>query len=123
MTKVKTFKIEEKFSSIEDLYKYLINNVEYIGRLIDIQILNPMKVKPFCIIGREKIIERNILFFASKSEVTESLGELIVLASTFDVDVIVFFLLKTSKIYLESIEWLQKICNEDTQFIIGETLV
>ncbi len=120
MTEVKIFKIEQKFSGTEDLYKYIIKNVNFIGESIGIKIQKPLKDIPFCITGKEKITERNILFFASKSEFPESLGELIVFAGAFDVDIIVFFLPKTSKTYLESLNWLQKICNSDTQFIIGE---
>lgn len=120
MTEVKTFKIEQKFNGMEDLYRYLIKNVEFIGEAIGVQIQKPLKDRPFCITGKEKITERNILFFASKSEFPESLGELIVLAGAFDVDIIVFFLPKTSKTYLESLSWLQKICNADTEFIVGE---
>jgi len=77
VTGVKIFKIEQRLEGIEDLYRYLIKNVE-------------------------------------------SLGELIVLASVLDIDIIVLFLPKITQVHLESINWLQKICNEDTQFIIGE---
>lgn len=120
MTEVKTFKIEQKFNGTEDLYNYLLKNVNFIGESIGIKIQKPLKDIPFCITGKEKITERNILFFASKSEFLESLGELIVLAGTFDVNVIVFFMHKISVTYMESLNWLQKICNEDTQFIVGE---
>lgn len=120
MTKVKTFKIEQKFSGTEDLYKYLIKNIKFVGQSIGVQIQKPLKDRPFCLTGKEKITERNILFFASKSEFPESLGELIVLADAFDVDLIVFFLPKTSKTYLEALNWLQKIFNADTEFIVGE---
>ena len=120
MTEVNTFKIEQKFSGTEDLYRYLLKHVEFVGQSIGIQIQKPLKDRPFCITGKEKITERNILFFASKSEFPENLGELIVLAGTFDIDIVVFFMTKTSKTYLESLNWLQKICNEDTQFIVGE---
>ena len=102
MTEVKTFKIGQKFSGTEDLYRYIIKNVKFIGESIGIKIQKPLKDIPFCITGKEKITERNILFFASKSEFPESLGELIVLAGTFDVDIIVFFLPKITKTYLES---------------------
>lgn len=100
----------------------MIKNVEFIGQSIGIQIQKPLKDRPFCITGKEKITERNILFFASKSEFPESLGELIVLASAFDIDIIVFFLSKTSKTHLESLNWLQKICNDDTEIIVSETI-
>ena len=120
MTEVKAFKIEQKFSGTEALYHYLLKNVEFIGESIGVQIQKPLKDRPFCLTGKEKITERNILFFASKDEYPEALGELIILAGTFDVDIIVFFLPKTSKTYLESINWLQRICNADTEFIVGE---
>jgi len=120
MNEVKTFKIEQRFKGTEGLYKYLLKNVEFVGESIGIQIQKPLKDRPFCLTGKEQITERNILFFASKSEFTESLGELIVLSGAFNVDIIVFFLPKTTKTYLESINWLQKISNDDTQFIVGE---
>lgn len=122
MTELKTFKIEQKFSGTEDLYKYLLKNVEFIGKSIGIQIQKPIKAKPFCIVGREKITERNILFFASKRDFPESLGELIVLASAFDIDIIVFFMGNASKFHLGTLNWIQSICNDDTQFIVGEVL-
>ncbi len=120
MTEVKTFKMEQKFSGTEDLYRYLLKNVEFIGKSIGIQIQKPLKDRPFCITGKEKITGRNILFFASKSEFPESLGELITLAGAFDVDIIVLFLPEMSRSYLEPINWLQKICNDDTEIIVGE---
>lgn len=120
MNKTKTFKIEQKFSGIDDLYGYLRKNIELISKSIGIKIQKPLKESPYCLFAKEKITERNILFFASKSEFPENLGELIVLAGAFDVDVIVFFVPKANPAYLESLNWLQKISNEDTQFIAGE---
>lgn len=119
--KLKTFKIEQKFNGTEDLYRYLLKNVEFIGESIGIRVQKPIKAKPFCIVGMEKITERNILFFISKSEVPENLGELIVCASAFDADIIVFFVDNASEFYLVTLNWLQKICNDDTQFIIVES--
>lgn len=120
MTEVKTFKIEQSFNGVEDLYRHLVKNVEFIEEAIEVQIQKPLKDKPFCLMSKEKITERNILFYASKSEFTESLGELIILAGAFDVDIIVFFLQKASKTHIEPLNWLQKICNDDTEFILGE---
>lgn len=120
MTEVKTFKIEQKFNGTEDLYRYIIKNVKFIGESIGIKIQKPLKDIPFCITGKEKITERNILFFASKDEYPEVLGELIILAGTFNVDIVVFFITEVNVTRLESLNWLQKICNEDTQFIVGE---
>ena len=120
MTEVKIFKIEQKFSGTEDLYRYLLKNVELIGQSIGVQIQKPLKDRPFCITGKEKITERNILFFASKDEYPEALGELIILAGTFDVDIVVFLMPEINVTRLESLNWLQKICNADTKFIVGE---
>ncbi len=120
MTEVKTFKLEQKFNETGDLYKYLLKNVNFIGQATGVQIQKPLKDRPFCITGREKITERNILFFASKQDFPESLGELIVFAGAFDVDIIVFFIQKINNANLEPLNWLQKICNNDTQFIVGE---
>lgn len=115
------FKIDQKFSGTDDLYKYLLKNVTFIGESIGIQIQKPLKDNPFCITGKEKITERNILFFASKSEFPESLGELIALAGAFEIDIIVYFVQKgCGKTQKETLSWLQKICNEDTQFIFSE---
>lgn len=120
MIEVKSFKIEQKFISTADLYKYLPKNVDLISELTGVQIQKTLKIQPFCITGKEKITERNILFFVSESEFLESLGELIILAGAIDADIIVFFMSKISINHLEPIEWLQKICNDDIQFIIGE---
>lgn len=121
MSNLKMFKVEEKFNSTEDLYKYLLKNIDFIGKSIGVQIQKPLKDNPFCITGKEKITERNILFFASKSEFPESLGELIALAGSFEIDIIVYFVQKEcGKTQMETLNWLQKICNDDTQFIVSE---
>ena len=120
MTEVKTFKMKQKFNETGDLYKYLLKNVDFIGQATGVQIQKPLKDRPFCITGREKITERNILFFASKQDFPESLGELIVFAGAFNVDIVVFFIQQLNNANLEPLNWLQKICNNDTQFIIGE---
>lgn len=120
MTELKTFKIEQNFNSIEDLYKYLCKNVGFISESTGLRIQKPLKEKLYCLVGKEKITERKILFFASKSEFVESLGELIILAGATDADVVVFFLPKITPASLEPLNWLQKICNPDTQFLAGE---
>lgn len=153
MTELKTFKINYEFNGTADLYRYLIENVDFVGELIGIQIQKPLKIRPFCIIGKEKriasrgrrfdsvglckqdeqvnqktrltratkkITERNILFFATKNDIPADLGELLTLAGSLEPDIIVFLLNKASIIYIDSINWLQNICNEDTQFIVGE---
>lgn len=120
MIELKTFKIKQEFKDVDDLYGYLLKNIELISELTEIQIQKPLKERPFCVTGKEKITERNILFFASKSEFPESLGESVILAGAFDADIIIFFLPKISKLHLESLNWLEKISNADTQFIVGE---
>lgn len=120
MTDVKTLKIEEKFNGADDLYKYLLKNVEFVGHSIEIQIQAPLKDRPFCITGKEKITERNILFFASKNEFYESLGELIISAGAFDADIIVFFIPKLNDAHLEPLNWLHRISNDDTEIIVCE---
>lgn len=120
MTEVKTFKIEQKFNGTEELYRYLIKNVKFIGKSIGVQIQTPLKDRPFCLTGREKITERQVLFFASKSEFHEQIGELIISAATFDADIVAFFIPKVNKTNLEPLNWLHKICNADTEIIICE---
>lgn len=122
MIELKTFKIEQKFECSKDLYRYLIKNVGFIGETIGVQIQKPLKIQPFCVTGKEKITERNILFFASKSDIPEDLGELLTLAGVLEPDIVVFFLCKATAIYIDSFNWLQNICNNDTQFIVGEVL-
>ncbi len=117
MTEIKMFKIEQKFSGTEDLYKYLINNVEFIGQSIGIQIQKPLKDLPFCIIGREKITEKNILFYASMGEFIDNLGEIILLGSQFGIYTVVIFSAKFEMSHLESIKWLQEISTDDYEFI------
>lgn len=121
MNEVKMFKIEEKFNATEDLCRYLLKNVDFVGTSMGIQIQKPIKAKPFCIVGKEKITERNILFFATKSEFPESLGELITLAGAFEIDIIVYFVQNNcGKTQMETLNWLQKICNDDTKIILSE---
>ena len=119
MTELKTFQLEQEFEGTNDLYRYLIKNIKFIGEYIGVQI-GDIKGGPFCITGKERVTERNILFFASKSEFLESLGELIVLGSAFDVDIVVFFISNANRFHLGTLEWLQKICNDDSLFIVGE---
>lgn len=120
MTEVKTIRLKQKFSGAEDLYRYLLKNVDFIGQAAGMEIQTPLKGRPICITGKEKITERNIVFFASKSDYHESLGELLICAGVFDADIVVFFIPELSKAKLEPLNWLQKICNADTELIICE---
>ena len=82
----------QQFRGTGDLYRYLMRNIKFIGQIMSIRIQKPMKSRPFFVIGREKITEKNILFFASKSEFPENMGELISVADSFEIEVIVFFI-------------------------------
>lgn len=119
MTELKTFKIEDKFNGTEDLYRYLIKNVGFIGQSIGVQLQDPLEDKPFCIIGREKITKKKVLFFASKRRFPANLNELIIVEATFNVSIIVFFVRKVRKKCLEDLNWIQDICT-DKQFIVCE---
>lgn len=120
MSEVKVLKLEQRFNGTKDLYNYLVKNVNFIGESMGIQIQKPLKDLHFCIIGQEKITEKKILFYASKTDVVESFGELIILASQSDAYIIVIFLPKISISWLDTINWLQKISVEDYEFIICE---
>ena len=120
MTEVKTFKIEQTFEGVDDLYKYLLKNVKLLEQATGLQIQKPLKIGPFCITCKEKITERQILLFASEQEFPESLGELIVLAGAYEAHIVIFFLQKSGKNYLMPMNWLQEICTEDYQFILGQ---
>lgn len=119
MTNIKTFKIKQKFKGTEDLYRYLLKNVEFVGESMGIQIQEPIDAKPFCLMGKEKITKKNILFFASKRKFPANLCELIIIEAAFNVDVIVFFVRKARKKCLEDLNWIQDIC-KNKQIIVGE---
>lgn len=120
MTGVKTFKIKTKFNKVENLYEYLFNNISVIEQLTGLKIQKNLKRHPFCIIGLEEITQRQILLFASGQDFLESFGKLIVLAGTYNADIIIFFLPKNNQKYLMPINWLQKICAEDYEFFVGQ---
>lgn len=120
MTELKVFKIEQKFNGTEDLYRYLLKNVDFAGEVIGMKVQKPLKPRMFCLTGYEKITERNIFFFATESEFPENIGELIFLAGVFKADIVIFFMKDTDPNYVGGINWLQSICNDDTQFIVGE---
>lgn len=118
MTEIKMFKIEQKFNGTNDLYNYLLKNIDFIGQSTGIQIQKPLKDLSFCIIGKEKVTEKNILFYASKGNFIENLGEIILLASQFEIYTAVIFSAKFEISSLDSITWLQEISTEDYDFII-----
>ena len=120
MTEIRTFKIEQTFDGVDDLYKYLFKNVKLLEQAAGLQIQKPLKIGPFCITCKEKITDRQILLFASEQDFPESLGALIVLAGAYDANIVIFFLQKSGENYLMPMNWLKKICSEDYQFILGQ---
>ncbi len=120
MTDIQTFKIEQKFKNIDELYEFILKNVDFIDEYCGIKIEKPLKEKPFCITGIELITEKKILFYATKKTLPENIGELIVLAGAFEADIVVFLASRISVTLLEPMNWLNNICNEDTKFILGE---
>jgi hypothetical protein len=120
MTEIQTFKIEEKFKNIDELYEHIIKNVDFIGEHCGIRIEKPLKVRPFCITGIEAATERQILFYATMETLPENIGELIVLAGAFRADIVVFLVSKINVTLLEPMNWLHNICHKDVRFILGE---
>lgn len=118
MTVVKLFKIVQKFNGTEDLYKYLLKSTDFVGQSTGIQIQKSLKDLSFCLIGKEKITEKNILFYASKGSLTENLGEIILLASQFEIYTVIIFSTKFEISHLDSINWLQEISSDNYEFII-----
>lgn len=118
MTEVKVFKIEQTFNGTEDLYKWLRENVDSIEELTDLKIQSPLRNRLICLTAKEKITERQILFYASRAEFHEAIGEMIISAGTFDADIVVFFIPKLTGTHLEPLNWLHKICAADYQFIV-----
>lgn len=120
MKEIKTFKMEQKFNGVEELYSFLQKDVDIIEGLTGIEIQKPLKERPYCITAKEEITERQILFFASRETLPENIGELIVLAGAFDAAIVIFLITKITPAILEPMNWLHKICNEDIQIIFGE---
>lgn len=118
MTKIMKFEMEQKFDGVDDLYKYILKNVVFFGDMLDIEIQKPLKRKTFCVVGEEKITKRNILFYASKQDFPESLGELIVFAGAYDADIVIFFSQNGGKNYLMPMNWLKKICAKDYELFL-----
>ncbi len=121
MTKIQTFKIEKEFKNIMELHDYLINNVEEVENKIEIAIQKEsLKKCPYCVMGLEAVTERKILFFASENAMPENIGELIILADTFQADIVVLIVEKINPTILAPMNWLHNICHKDVKFILGE---
>ncbi len=121
MTEIQTFKIEGKFENIEELYDYLIKNVDFIEEKTGIKIGEAgLKEQPYCITGFESVTERKILFYASENCMPENIGEMIVLADAFQADIVVFIVEKINPTILAPMNWLHNIRHADVKFILGE---
>lgn len=124
MKELKTIKFEQEFESIDELYQFLIENIDFIENKIGIRIGEEgLKERPFCITGKENITERQILFYASENTLPENIGEMIVLSGAFDTDIIVFIIDKINPTILEPIEWLKNAFNGDMELILAETKI
>ncbi len=114
------FKIEQKFKNINELYKYLLKNADFIEKYCEIKIKRPLKKGLFYITGVEAVDGRKILFYATKELLPESIGELIVLAGACNSKIIIFLTPKINATLLEPMNWLQSICNTDIKFVLIE---
>lgn len=120
MSEIKTFKIDRAFEDIDNLYDFIMEDVDFIGKYCGIRIEKPLKERPFCITGVEEKTKQQILFYCTKETLPENIGELIILAGAFRADIVVFLVSKINVTLLEPMNWLHKICNDKTQFILGE---
>ncbi len=124
MTGLKTFKFEQEFDSIDELYRFLIENIGFIENKIGVRIGEEgLSERPFCITGKEKITERQILFYASENTMPENLGEMIILSGAFKADIIIFIVDKINPTILEPINWFARVLNADTELILAEVKI
>lgn len=124
MTELKTIKFEHEFENIDDLYQFLIKNTDFIENKIGVRIGEEgLFERPFCITGKENVTERQILFYASENTLPENIGELIVLAGAFKVDILIFIVDKINPTILEPITWLKNAFHQDMELILAETKI
>jgi len=123
-TELKTFEFEQEFVNIDELYQFLIENIDFIENKIGIRIGEEgLSERPFCITGKENITERQILFYASENTLPENIGEMILLADAFKTDIIVFIVEKINSTILSPMKWLASVLNEDTELILAEAKI
>ena len=124
MSELQTFEFEQEFESIDELYQFLIKNIDFIENKIGIRIGEEgLSERPFCITGKENITERQILFYASENTLPENIGEMILLADAFKTDIIVFIVEKINSTILSPMKWLASVLNEDTELILAEAKI
>jgi len=120
-TELKTFEFEQDFEGIDELYHFLIKNIDFIENKIGIRIGEEgLSERPFCVTGKENITERQILFYASENTLPENIGEMILLADAFRADVVVFIIEKINPTILSPMKWLSSALNGDTELILAE---
>lgn len=123
-TELKTFEFEQEFERIDELYRFLIENIDFIENKVGIRIGEEgLSERPFCITGKENITERQILFYASENSLPENIGEMILLADAFKADIIVFIVEKINPTILSPMKWLAGVLNEDTNLILAEAKI
>jgi len=123
-TELKTFQFEQEFGCIDELYRFLIENIDFVENKIGIRIGEEgLSERPFCITGKENITERQILFYASENTLPENIGEMILLADAFKTDIIVFIVEKINSTILSPMKWLASVLNEDTELILAEAKI
>lgn len=123
-TELKTFEFKQEFKGIDELYRFLIKNIDFIENKIGIRIGEEgLLARPFCITGKEEITQRQILLYASENTLPENIGELIVLAGAFNADIIIFIVNKINPTILEPIEWLKNAFHQDVELILAEAQI
>lgn len=121
---LKTFKFEQEFGGIDELYRFLIENTDFIEDKIGVRIGEKgLSERPFCITGKENITERQILFYASENSLPDNIGEMILLADAFKADIIVFIVEKINPTILSPVKWLSSVLNEDMELILAEARI
>ena len=120
-TELKTFKFEQEFKSIDEFYRFMMNNIDFVENKVGIRIGEEgLIARPFCITGKEAVTERQILFYGSENTLPENIGEMIVLAGAFQANIIVFIVNKINPTILEPVTWFASVLNEDTEVILAE---
>lgn len=74
-------------------------------------------------LAKEKGSGRNILFYISKEKtfIPKEIGDLLILASAYDVDIVVYFGLEIHTACTQAFKWLQKISKENVSFLLIKT--
>lgn len=73
--------------------------------------------------AKEKSTRRNILFHicGENQFLSKEIGEVIILASAYQADIVVLIVSETSAILVQVFEWLQKVSDKRTDFILIKT--